>query len=161
MTCKGLLWNILLTVDVLCEIEQEISRKNTTWKTYLRTELGEYISEKVARPSIIVIHSRKTIWFKSFHSFVLVYLTDYIAKHGRMPEPEARKKFWQIIKAVDYCHRRHVVHRDLKVCICSSQCGILYSDYFSLALSFSWIIWTVQYIFPPNLVKPNVYGWPK
>ncbi|KAK2148531.1 hypothetical protein LSH36_492g05008 [Paralvinella palmiformis] len=40
---------------------------------------------------------------------------DYIAKHGRMPEPEARKKFWQIIKAVDYCHSRHIVHRDLKV----------------------------------------------
>ena len=43
-------------------------------------------------------------------------LADYIAKHGRMPEPEARKKFWQIIKAVDYCHSRHIVHRDLKVC---------------------------------------------
>lgn len=39
---------------------------------------------------------------------------DYIAQHGRMTEPEARKKFWQIINAVDYCHRNHVVHRDLK-----------------------------------------------
>ena len=40
---------------------------------------------------------------------------DYIAQHGRMPEVDARKKFWQIIYAVDYCHQRHVVHRDLKV----------------------------------------------
>lgn len=39
---------------------------------------------------------------------------DYIAQHGRMTEPEARKKFWQIINAVDYCHNNHVVHRDLK-----------------------------------------------
>ncbi|KAL3884296.1 hypothetical protein ACJMK2_024444 [Sinanodonta woodiana] len=39
---------------------------------------------------------------------------DYIANHGRMTEPEARKKFWQIINAVEYCHNRHVVHRDLK-----------------------------------------------
>ena len=34
-----------------------------------------------------------------------------------------------------------------------------YSDYFDLALGFSWIIWTIHYIFPPKLAKPNVYGW--
>jgi serine/threonine protein kinase len=31
-----------------------------------------------------------------------------------MNEKEARKKFKQIVAAVAYCHRRHVVHRDLK-----------------------------------------------
>ncbi|KAH3702835.1 serine/threonine-protein kinase SIK2-like [Dreissena polymorpha] len=39
---------------------------------------------------------------------------DYIAQHGRMTESEARKKFWQILNAVEYCHKNHVVHRDLK-----------------------------------------------
>lgn len=39
---------------------------------------------------------------------------DYIRTHGRMTEPEARKKFWQILLAVEYCHTHHVVHRDLK-----------------------------------------------
>ncbi|XP_048588593.1 serine/threonine-protein kinase SIK1 isoform X2 [Nematostella vectensis] len=39
---------------------------------------------------------------------------DYLAHHGRLPEKEARKKFVQILSAVDYCHKRHVVHRDLK-----------------------------------------------
>ncbi|WAR06101.1 SIK2-like protein [Mya arenaria] len=39
---------------------------------------------------------------------------DYIAQHGRMSESEAQKKFWQIINAVEYCHKNHVVHRDLK-----------------------------------------------
>ncbi|XP_071177071.1 serine/threonine-protein kinase SIK2-like isoform X1 [Mytilus edulis] len=39
---------------------------------------------------------------------------DFIAQHGRLSERDARKKFWQIILAVDYCHTRHVVHRDLK-----------------------------------------------
>lgn len=39
---------------------------------------------------------------------------DYIAQHGRLAEPEARKKFWQILTAVEYCHERRVVHRDLK-----------------------------------------------
>jgi len=32
-----------------------------------------------------------------------------------MSESEARKKFWQIINAVEYCHKNRVVHRDLKV----------------------------------------------
>ncbi|XP_022530760.1 serine/threonine-protein kinase SIK2 [Astyanax mexicanus] len=39
---------------------------------------------------------------------------DYLAKHGRLSEPEARRKFWQILSAVEYCHNRNVVHRDLK-----------------------------------------------
>ncbi|KAM7407273.1 hypothetical protein PAMA_003140 [Pampus argenteus] len=39
---------------------------------------------------------------------------DYLTSNGRMSEDEARKKFWQILTAVDYCHRHHIVHRDLK-----------------------------------------------
>lgn len=39
---------------------------------------------------------------------------DYLTSNGRMSENEARKKFWQILTAVDYCHRHHIVHRDLK-----------------------------------------------
>ncbi|KAG5283206.1 hypothetical protein AALO_G00039550 [Alosa alosa] len=39
---------------------------------------------------------------------------DYLTTNGRMSEEEARKKFWQILTAVDYCHRHHIVHRDLK-----------------------------------------------
>ena len=41
-------------------------------------------------------------------------LFDYIVKHGRLGEAEARRLFQQIISAVDYCHRHMVVHRDLK-----------------------------------------------
>ncbi|XP_069569745.1 serine/threonine-protein kinase SIK1 isoform X1 [Brachyistius frenatus] len=39
---------------------------------------------------------------------------DHLTSNGRMSEDEARKKFWQILAAVDYCHRHHIVHRDLK-----------------------------------------------
>nr|XP_045361790.1 serine/threonine-protein kinase SIK2 [Camelus bactrianus] len=39
---------------------------------------------------------------------------DYLANHGRLNESEARRKFWQILSAVDYCHSRKIVHRDLK-----------------------------------------------
>jgi 5'-AMP-activated protein kinase catalytic alpha subunit len=41
-------------------------------------------------------------------------LFDYIVKHGRLKEHEARRFFQQIISGVDYCHRHMVVHRDLK-----------------------------------------------
>nr|XP_058908844.1 5'-AMP-activated protein kinase catalytic subunit alpha-2 isoform X3 [Kogia breviceps] len=41
-------------------------------------------------------------------------LFDYICKHGRVEEMEARRLFQQILSAVDYCHRHMVVHRDLK-----------------------------------------------
>ena len=41
-------------------------------------------------------------------------LADHLTSSGRMSEDEARRKFWQILTAVDYCHRRHIVHRDLK-----------------------------------------------
>lgn len=41
-------------------------------------------------------------------------LFDYIVKHGKLKEYEARRFFQQIISGVDYCHRHMIVHRDLK-----------------------------------------------
>jgi len=41
-------------------------------------------------------------------------LFDYIVKHGKLKEEDARRFFQQIISGVDYCHRHNVVHRDLK-----------------------------------------------
>jgi len=42
-------------------------------------------------------------------------LYDYLVVHGRMKEKEARVKFRQILSAVNYCHNKRVIHRDLKV----------------------------------------------
>uniref|UniRef100_A0A2K6ME08 non-specific serine/threonine protein kinase n=1 Tax=Rhinopithecus bieti TaxID=61621 RepID=A0A2K6ME08_RHIBE len=39
---------------------------------------------------------------------------DYLVAHGRMKEKEARAKFRQIVSAVQYCHQKYIVHRDLK-----------------------------------------------
>lgn len=39
---------------------------------------------------------------------------DYLVAHGRMKEKEARQKFRQIVSAVQYCHQKGIIHRDLK-----------------------------------------------
>lgn len=39
---------------------------------------------------------------------------DLIAKQRRLSEESAREKFWQIISAIEYCHKLSIVHRDLK-----------------------------------------------
>jgi len=39
---------------------------------------------------------------------------DYVAKHGKMNEGRAREIYQQILQAVQYCHEKHIVHRDLK-----------------------------------------------
>ncbi|XP_055056396.2 serine/threonine-protein kinase SIK2a isoform X1 [Misgurnus anguillicaudatus] len=39
---------------------------------------------------------------------------DYLASRGRLSEMDARRKFWQILSAVEFCHERNIVHRDLK-----------------------------------------------
>lgn len=54
--------------------------------------------------------------FQVFLSLVplLFYLADHLTSNGHLSESEARKKFWQILSAVEYCHSHHIVHRDLK-----------------------------------------------
>lgn len=44
-------------------------------------------------------------------------LYDYLVAHGRMKEKDARAKFRQILSAVNYCHKKRVIHRDLKVLV--------------------------------------------
>ncbi|KAJ3132288.1 Serine/threonine-protein kinase par-1 [Physocladia obscura] len=41
-------------------------------------------------------------------------LYDYLVVHGKMKEKDARVKFRQILSAVSYCHKKRVIHRDLK-----------------------------------------------
>ena len=44
-------------------------------------------------------------------------LIEYLIANGRMAGADASKKFRQIVQAVDYCHQKGIVHRNLKVYI--------------------------------------------
>lgn len=86
----------------------------------LQSELGEG-HQNIIAPEEVVLTSH-------YLGLVMEYapggsLTSYITQKFRecrgvgllLPEDEARYFFKQLIMAVDYCHRHHVVHRDLKL----------------------------------------------
>eukprot|EP00045_Choanoeca_perplexa_P001872 m.22138 g.22138 ORF g.22138 m.22138 type:complete len:410 (+) comp11208_c0_seq2:254-1483(+) len=58
-------------------------------------------------------------------------LLEYINQGGSLSEDEARKLFYQMITAVNYCHGLRVVHRDLKCenMLLDNDLNILVSDF--------------------------------
>lgn len=40
---------------------------------------------------------------------------DFLVQNGRMKEKDARQRFREIVSAIQYCHQKQIVHRDLKV----------------------------------------------
>jgi serine/threonine protein kinase len=72
----------------------------------------------VSHPNIVKLY--QVMETKSMLYLVSEYapngeIFEYIARHGRMSEGLARRKFHQMVAAVEYCHSRRVVHRDLKL----------------------------------------------
>nr|CAB3266072.1 serine/threonine-protein kinase SIK2 [Phallusia mammillata] len=39
---------------------------------------------------------------------------DFITREEKVPEEKARRMFYQVLCAIEYCHKNNVVHRDLK-----------------------------------------------
>ncbi|XP_062544542.1 uncharacterized protein LOC134211571 isoform X4 [Armigeres subalbatus] len=60
-----------------------------------------------------VMESRNKIYLVTEHA-ARGEIFDHLVANGRMKEEEASRIFSQIISAVDYCHSKGIVHRDLK-----------------------------------------------
>lgn len=79
-------------------------REIQTWR-YLR------------HPNIVQLY--EVIATDTYIYFVMEYASrgeifEYIVSRGKMKEREAKKIFFQLVSAVQYCHRKNFVHRDLK-----------------------------------------------
>jgi len=86
---------------------------NNLAKVYREVEVMKLVNH----PNIVKLY--QVMETKSMLYLVSEYapqgeIFEYIARHGRMSEALARRKFWQMVQAVEYCHSRRVVHRDLK-----------------------------------------------
>ncbi|XP_037806893.1 uncharacterized protein LOC119600595 isoform X31 [Lucilia sericata] len=92
------------------------------------------IMKMLDHPNIVklfqVIETEKTLYL------VMEYASggevfDYLVLHGRMKEKEARVKFRQIVSAVQYCHQKRIIHRDLKAenLLLDSELNIKIADF--------------------------------
>ncbi|KAB0352346.1 hypothetical protein FD754_017203, partial [Muntiacus muntjak] len=87
----------------------------------VRTLAGVYIEDGISQKDGINLEQKirddDCVNYLSYFQgllYLLLQVVYYLANHGRLNESEARRKFWQILSAVDYCHGRQIVHRDLK-----------------------------------------------
>ncbi|XP_046809346.1 uncharacterized protein LOC111687054 isoform X1 [Lucilia cuprina] len=86
----------------------------------------EYLAKTYREISILkkLRHRHITRLYEVMQSETMIYLVteyapngeifDHLVENGRMKEPEAARVFTQLVFAVDYCHSKGVVHRDLK-----------------------------------------------
>lgn len=100
-----------LGTDGICSLSPQINGE--------RVPLEICLLKRVAHvPGVI----RLITWYEFSDCFVIVMerpeavkdLFDYITDRKRVPEPEARYLFRQVVDVVRQCHAAGVIHRDIK-----------------------------------------------
>ncbi|XP_061432783.1 serine/threonine-protein kinase SIK3-like [Lethenteron reissneri] len=104
-----------------------ITRAKVAIKIVDKTQLDEENLKKIFREVQIMKmlkHPHIVRLYQVMETERMIYLVteyasggeifDHLVAHGRMAEKDARRKFKQIVAAVNFCHSRRVVHRDLK-----------------------------------------------
>uniref|UniRef100_A0A8C9RF56 non-specific serine/threonine protein kinase n=1 Tax=Scleropages formosus TaxID=113540 RepID=A0A8C9RF56_SCLFO len=96
-----------------------LTGKEVAVKIIDKTQLNSSSLQKVSSVTILIFKLFEVIETEKTLYLVMEYASggevfDYLVAHGRMKEKEARAKFRQIVSAVQYCHQKCIVHRDLK-----------------------------------------------
>uniref|UniRef100_A0A8B9TMS5 non-specific serine/threonine protein kinase n=1 Tax=Anas platyrhynchos TaxID=8839 RepID=A0A8B9TMS5_ANAPL len=104
-----------------------VTRAKVAIKIIDKTQLDEENLKKIFREVQIMkmlCHPHIIRLYQVMETERMIYLVteyasggeifDHLVAHGRMAEKEARRKFKQIVAAVNFCHCRNIVHRDLK-----------------------------------------------
>ncbi|OVA09865.1 Protein kinase domain [Macleaya cordata] len=100
---------------VAIKVINKSSIKNTSMEPRIIREVSAM--HRLNHPNIIRIHEVLATKKKIF--IVMEYakggdLISKIVRHGRFPEPIARRYFQQLVTALHFCHVNGVTHRDIK-----------------------------------------------
>jgi 5'-AMP-activated protein kinase catalytic alpha subunit len=107
----------------------KLSSKRVAIKVISKAIVKRYrVEDKLCREIEIhkeLLHPHVTRMFEAIETDASVFVVmefiergevlDYIRQKGKLQEKEARRLFQQLISAVEYCHFKRFVHRDLYV----------------------------------------------
>jgi tRNA A-37 threonylcarbamoyl transferase component Bud32 len=96
--------------------EREVIHKFHKRELYMLREA--VIGMSLHHPNIVHLHASylgENHFYCFFDYMEGEDLVDYITRQGRLKEKRARSIFRSLIAAVEFAHRHHIVHRDLKL----------------------------------------------